>query len=106
MRFRHEGGVYADLDAGGMLIGILSQGAAKALSFPVELTDSQVHTAGSVEPGPVLPQYCAICLCATCVLLSLLSCWRVCDSGRAAGSGPIPGTTQIDKNESAVSCLL
>ncbi len=47
VRFRNEAGVYADLDAGGVLIGILSRGAAKALSFPVEPIDPEVRTAGS-----------------------------------------------------------
>ena len=58
VRFRHEGGVYADLDAGGMLIGILSKGAAKALSFPVEPITCEVRNAGSAVLSRACRQSC------------------------------------------------
>ena len=58
VHFRDEGGVYADVDAGGMLIGILSKGAAKALSFPVEPISLEVCTAGSATLGGMHRRMC------------------------------------------------
>ena len=46
VRFHHESGAYADLDAGGACIGILCNDAAKTGKFPVELVDPEVRVAG------------------------------------------------------------
>ena len=45
VRFRHESGAYADLDAGGACIGILCNDAAKMRKFPVEIIDPEVRIA-------------------------------------------------------------